>query len=194
MNCTGILLAAGRGRRYDTSGHKNKLLHRMDAHCPHQTMVECSAAHLLTTLPDVLAVLRPGTDEIAQKLMHLGCRISICQDADAGMAYSLRHALLETQHSDAWIIALGDMPYVSPATVSALHRALREGADIAVPVFQGKRGNPVGFSRTHLTELLQLSGDQGARRLLSTFPVTEIQVDDPGIHQDVDVASAANDI
>lgn len=194
MNCTGILLAAGRGRRYDASGHQNKLLHQMEEHSPHQTMVECSAAHLLATLPDVLAVLRPCTDEVAQKLVHLGCRVSICQDADAGMAYSLRHALLETQHSDAWIIALGDMPYVSPATVSALHRALENGADIAVPVFQGKRGNPVGFSRMHLTELLQLSGDQGARRLLSTFPVTEIQVDDPGIHQDVDVMPVATNM
>ena len=180
-------MAAGRGRRYDASGQANKLLHPMGGSSSHPTMIECSAAHLLTALSDVLAVLRPHTDDVAKKLLNLGCEISVCPDADEGMANSLRHGLLATQSSDAWIIGLGDMPYVSPMTVNALQHALVCGADIVVPVFQGQRGNPVGFSRKYLPELLQLSGDQGARQLLRIFSVTEVQVDDPGIHQDIDL-------
>jgi molybdenum cofactor cytidylyltransferase len=38
-----------------------------------------------------------------------------------------------------------------------------------------------------LPGLLALGGDEGARRLLKLHPVTEVEVDDPGIFQDVDL-------
>jgi molybdenum cofactor cytidylyltransferase len=50
----------------------------------------------------------------------------------------------------------------------------------------GRRGNPVGFGRVHLDTLLALGGDQGARRLLQSFPVTEVPVIDAGIFRDID--------
>jgi molybdenum cofactor cytidylyltransferase len=75
---------------------------------------------------------------------------------------------------------------VQATTIVQLVDAIRGGADIAVPVYQGRRGNPVAFSRIHLQRLLQLSGDQGARKLLREFPVCEIAVDDAGILYDVD--------
>lgn len=68
----------------------------------------------------------------------------------------------------------------------ALAAALERGVGIAVPTWQGHRGNPVAFSRKYLPELLVLNGDQGARRLLQAFPVAEIAVDDPGIRMDID--------
>jgi molybdenum cofactor cytidylyltransferase len=67
--------------------------------------------------------------------------------------------------------------------------ALERGADIAAPVYQGRRGNPVGFSRRHLTQLLGLDGDQGARNLLMRHPVTEVPVDDAGVIRDIDELS-----
>jgi molybdenum cofactor cytidylyltransferase len=51
---------------------------------------------------------------------------------------------------------------------------------------EGRRGNPVGFGRVHLAALLALRGDQGARRLLQTCPITEVPVADPGIFHDID--------
>ena len=66
---------------------------------------------------------------------------------------------------------------------------MRQGADIAVPIYQGRRGNPVGFSRKYLPQLLALHGDQGARSLLQIFPVVEVAVDDPAIHQDIDIVA-----
>jgi molybdenum cofactor cytidylyltransferase len=78
------------------------------------------------------------------------------------------------------------MPYLRPGTIRALLDALRNGADIAAPMHDGRRGNPVAFSRIHLPDLLQLSGDVGARRLLQHYPVQLVEVDDPGIHLDID--------
>jgi molybdenum cofactor cytidylyltransferase len=83
-------------------------------------------------------------------------------------------------------VALGDMPFVEVSTVRALAAALAAGAGIAAPVMDGRRGNPVGFGALHLDALLALSGEEGARRLLRTCPVTEVPVRDPGIFRDVD--------
>ena len=111
----------------------------------------------------------------------------MCPDAAAGMGASLAHAIRQTGTAQGWVIALANMPYVQPSTIRALASAVEErGGGIAAPVSNGRRGNPVGFGRSHLDELLQLRGDEGARRLLHRHPVTTIAVDDPGIFRDID--------
>lgn len=179
----GILLAAGRGSRFDPSGAKNKLMQLLPGG---DTVVEAAAKNLLAIVPNVLAVVRPGTPEIASALQALGCEVTECPSAGDGMAASLVHALSRVADAQGWILALGDMPHAQTATVAALVDAIGNGADIAIPVHQGHRGNPVAFGRMHLQRLLQLTGDQGARKLLQEFPVREIAVADPGIHYDVD--------
>jgi molybdenum cofactor cytidylyltransferase len=181
----GILLAAGRGRRFDPAGMRNKLLQPLAG----ATVVEASARKLLAAVPHVVAVVPPLDAGVAERLSALGCDVTVCPDADSGMAASLTHAI---RHSlvlrpQAWLVALGDMPYVDPATLRRLADALAAGAGIAAPVMDGRRGNPVGFGAVHLDALLGLSGDAGARRLLQAFPVTEVPVDDPGIFRDIDV-------
>jgi len=84
---------------------------------------------------------------------------------------------------------LGDMPRVAPSTIDALRAAIEAGAGIAAPVYDGRRGNPVAFGAAYLPRLLALQGDQGARALLSTEPVTQIVVTDPGILHDIDTPS-----
>jgi molybdenum cofactor cytidylyltransferase len=196
----GILLAAGKGQRFDASGVRNKLLQPLPSG---MAVAATSAQNLCSALPRSLAVLSARTpalsamsDELADKLtavlIEAGCEISVCapvaSDAPDGMARSLVHGLLHTPDDCAgWVIALADMPYVQPASILALVQALRDGAGIAVPVHQGRRGNPVGFSREYLPQLLALTGDQGARGLLKTYPVTEVLVDDSGIFRDIDV-------
>jgi molybdenum cofactor cytidylyltransferase len=182
----GILLAAGRGMRFDPSGAQNKLLQPIAGGA---TVVAAAAKNLLTVLPAVLAVVRPGADAVEAQLRAAGCAVTICPDADQGMGASLVHALSHHRDAAGWVIALADMPYVQPGTVDALIDALEHGADIAVPASLGRRGNPVAFSRVHLNNLLRLGGDQGARSLLTAFPVVQVKVDDAGIHRDIDTAA-----
>ena len=179
----GILLAAGRGRRFDPSGAQNKLLQALPGG---DLVVLASARHMLAVLPRVIAVVRPGGDTVASALRKLGCEVVVAQDADSGMASSLVHAIGSTKDASGWIIALGDMPHVASSTIAALLAKLADGADIAVPTFLQKRGNPVGFGRRHLPLLLALQGDQGARSILQQHLVTEVVVADRGILQDID--------
>ncbi|WP_211444904.1 nucleotidyltransferase family protein [Collimonas humicola] len=181
----GLLLAAGRGRRFDPTGIRSKLLQKLPT-ADGRTVLASAAARLAAALP-LCIVLRPDVPEqIAQIAEYPWVQ---CANADDGMAASLACGVQRTADAAGWIIALADMPYVETATIQALAAALRRGADIAAPVFEGRRGNPVGFSRLHLPRLLALRGDQGARSLLQSFPVVEVALDDPGIHQDIDTVA-----
>ncbi|GGZ02482.1 nucleotidyltransferase family protein [Pseudoduganella plicata] len=182
----GILLAAGRGRRFDPEGVRNKLLQPLGEGSP---VVAASARHMLAVLPRVVAVVRDDDDATAALLAQLGCEVARCADADAGMAASLVHALRQVAQADGWVVALGDMPRVLPSTIAALRQAVCEGAAIAAPVYQSKRGNPIAFGRLHLPELLALAGDRGARGIVNNNPVTDVAVDDAGILLDIDTPS-----
>jgi len=179
----GILLAAGRGRRFDSTGVHDKLLQRLASG---EIVVKQAAIAMCAVLPRVIAVVNPDAGESGTRLANLGCEAVVCRDADEGMGASLACAVSHAQDAAGWVIGLADMPYVQPGTFQAVLEALRMGADIVVPVYRGRRGNPAGFSRKYLPDLLLMGGDQGARRLLHSFPVTEVAVEDPGIHIDID--------
>ncbi len=182
----GILLAAGRGRRFDPSGTRKKLLQLLPG--SRDTVLSASARTLTAALPHVLAVVRPGDDDVAGVLRAAGCDVIVCADADSGMAASLAAALLAVPDGASMIVALGDMPWGAASTVQALAHALEQGALIAAPVYQGRRGNPVGLSAVLLPELLALRGDAGARGLIERHGFTAVPVDDAGILRDVDEA------
>lgn len=187
----GILLAAGRGSRFDPTGTRYKLLQSLPSG---EAVVVASARALLAAVPRVIAVVRPD-DAVTASLLHgLGCEVVACANADTGMAASLACGVQHARDAGGWLIALADMPYVQPATMAALANAVGQGGGagaetIAAPVHQGQRGNPVAFGRAHLQALLALAGDQGARSILKNNPVNELTVDDPGILQDIDTPS-----
>ncbi|MQR02209.1 NTP transferase domain-containing protein [Glaciimonas sp. GS1] len=179
----GILLSAGRGRRFDASGTQNKLLQIL----PDGVSVLAKSAAILSSALPVCVVAREVVPEFISECV--ACEIVQCIAADQGMAASLVCGLQHAATAAGWVIALADMPFVKETTVQSLITALQQGADIAVPTYNGRRGNPVGFSRHHLARLLQLQGDQGARSLLREFPVVEVRVNDIGILLDIDTVS-----
>ena len=67
-----------------------------------------------------------------------------------------------------------------------------KGALIAVPVIEGKRGNPVLWSRRFFPELMALEGDVGARHLIARYAeaVVEIPATSRAALVDVDTPDA----
>ena len=182
----GILLAAGSGVRFDPSGTADKLCQSLpEGH----SVAGAAAVNLLAAVGRVVAVVRAGAPVLAGELARLGCNVAVCDDAADGMASSLVHALSLTRDASGWVIALADMPRVQPATITALIDAVCAGAHIAAPSYHGLRGNPVAFGPAHLPHMLRLTGDEGARRLLQTYFVTEIMVEDPGVRLDIDTVA-----
>src|ERR1700750_1961457 len=70
----GLLLAAGRGERFDPHGRDNKLLAQLPAG---EIVVVAAARQMLAVLP-VLAVVSSLDGEVAQRLAALGCDVVAC--------------------------------------------------------------------------------------------------------------------
>jgi len=146
--------------------------------------------NLRAVIADVIAVVRPADSDAQQRLRRLltaeGAQLVVCLDADAGMGHSLACGVRARSNAAGWVIALGDMPAVSPSTISAVRDAIARGHETAAPVHLGRRGHPAGFRSTCRDELLALTGDAGARSVLAAHPPVLIDVDDPGCLLDID--------
>ncbi|MFM0052210.1 nucleotidyltransferase family protein [Caballeronia grimmiae] len=185
-NATGILLAAGLGTRFDPSGVQNKLLAPLPGGVP---VAVQSARRLLAVAAEVVAVVRPGAETLASVLDEAGCKVVVSADAGRGMGATLAAAVRATPDAGGWIVALGDMPWIEPATIEAVARALDAGAELVAPYYRGTRGHPVGFSSVHRDALASLDGDAGARGILARVTPLIVEVDDPNVLRDVDLPS-----
>ncbi|MDZ7652038.1 MAG: nucleotidyltransferase family protein [Burkholderiaceae bacterium] len=190
----GILLAAGRGTRFDPSGQTSKLLAAAPAG-PHAgaPLALAAARTLRGVLSEVVAVVRPPDTPAQQELHRLlrdaGCRLAINARAEEGMGGSIAAGVRASTDAAGWLVALADMPAVAPPTISAVRDALAAGAPSAAPMHQGRRGHPVGFAARLGPLLLALQGDAGARSVLVAHPPLPIPVDDPGCLLDLDSAA-----
>ena len=129
-----------------------------------------------------------GARELRAALQAEGCGILESADTARGLGASLAAGVRHSREADGWIVALGDMPFISPATFTAVAAALRKGAVIAAPVHHGSRGHPVGFAASLVADLEAIDGDEGARSVLLRHraDISLIEVDDGGITRDID--------
>lgn len=184
-----ILLASGASSRMKASIGKDKM---------QLTLPDDGRTLLQTTLDiysscpfaEILVIVRQhGTEEPSLKTQFI-----VNDNAERGMASSLALGVgSSAPAANGYLIALGDMPLVRPASVEALCNEflLRESTEvICVPTFRGQRGNPVLFGSAYKEELLRLSGDVGAKSLLRKYAerVCEVETDDEGILLDIDSA------
>jgi len=179
----GILLAAGRAERFGG----DKLLARVTS-TSELTLGEAACRQLAAALPDVIAVVRVDDDALAARLAAVGARVVRCANAHDGMGASLACGVQATRDASGWVIALADMPWVRPATIAAVAAAIASGAAVAAPFYRGERGHPVGFGAECGEALVGLTGDAGARSVLSAHrhDMVCIDVDDDGVLRDVD--------
>ena len=178
----GILLAAGASRRFGS----DKLLCRL----PDGVAIGAAAArNLVSAVGQVVAVVGPGDDRRAKLLSEAGAIVVTCPSASQGMGVSLAWGIKASAAAEGWLVALADMPFVRSATSLGIAQLLQAGAALAVPVYRGRRGHPVGFSRQFVKELTSLQGDSGACGILQAQKerITWLPVDDPGIGWDIDV-------
>ena len=189
MRIVGVLLAAGRGTRFGA----DKLLAslpRPSSDASTRTSVGVAAAlHLVSAIPDSVAVVRDDADALAQQLGRAGLRVVRCERADEGMGASLACGVAAARNADGWVIALADMPWIAPSTIGAIAAALANGADIVAPTYRSERGHPVGFARRHYAALAALRGDAGARAVVERERacLTLIDVADAGVVRDIDL-------
>ena len=188
-----VVLAAGSSTRM---GGSNKLLEHVDDVPMVATVVE---AALASSAEEVLVVTGEGRERVEECLAGLPVRLVWNPDHIKGLSTSLRAGVsaLPTG-ARAVVVCLGDMPLVSPGHIDALIRAFLTDPDgsIFVPTWQGQSGNPVLWTVGLLPEIGTLTGDVGAKVLMSRHPmkVREVPMDEPGILTDVDTLEALREL
>lgn len=181
---TGLLLAAGAGRRY--GGPKALVLDddgtawvRRRA----QTLADGGCARV---------VVVTGAMSRAVEAELEGVDVDTVRAAgwEEGMGASLRTGLAAASFDarmDAVLVALVDTPGLTSSVVSRLVARGSEGA-LAQAAYDGEPGHPVLIGRRHVRGVVDLAeGDRGARDYLRSHPVELVECGDVGSGEDVDV-------
>ncbi|MCK0209513.1 nucleotidyltransferase family protein [Starkeya koreensis] len=146
-------------------------------------------AALASTARPVVVVTGHEADGVRAALGGLDVVFAHNPDFAAGLSTSLRAGILALpEQVDRAVVMLGDMPAIEGALVDRLAGAIDTERLIAVPVAQGKRGNPVAWSRRLFPALTALAGDVGARAIIAANAglVAEVACEDEAIFLDVD--------
>lgn len=180
-----ILLAAGQSTRFGSQ----KLLYLL----PNSVPIGVQAArNLKAVFAKVVAVLSPETEALRELLEAEGLEVVVNDAAQQGMGTSLALGVASNAKAQGWVIALGDMPFISHNTLKAVGQGLEQGAAIIAPFYQGQRGHPVGLSGAFGAELMALQGDKGAGAIIQreSARLVRLEVEDAGVLWDIDTRSA----
>ena len=188
-NVAAIILAAGRSTRM---GGPNKLLAELGG----KTLVRIVTEQaLVSKAQGVIVVTGHQAEQVEKALQGLKVKFVRNPDFAEGLASSVKAGVAAVaDHADGAVICLGDMPLISAHLIDRLIEAFApdRGNLIAVPVSDGRRGNPVLWSRRFFNELMALDGDIGARHLIARHSeaVAEVAVEGHGAFLDIDTPQA----
>ncbi len=141
----------------------------------------------------VIAVAHPEDAKLHALLSNAGAELVIPLAPPPDMKCSVQIALehLAEFHAprdtDAWLLAPADLPGISPTVIDAL-LAAHEPAKPAIlrPTCHGQPGHPVLFPWPLSGEVARLAEHAGVNRLLKTNPVKDLELDAPGMLEDID--------
>ncbi|PZF76856.1 4-diphosphocytidyl-2C-methyl-D-erythritol kinase [Aestuariivirga litoralis] len=182
-----VVLAAGQSSRMGS----NKLLADVNG----QPVIRRTVAAMRQAADLTVVVTGRDAAEIGRALEGLPVSLVHNPHFADGMSTSLRAGIEALPpDTDVAVIALGDMPLVSPDAVRRLIAAYSpaEHRSIAVPVFKGERGNPVLWGRQHFEALMGMTGDRGARALFDQLAdeIVEVTMPDDAVLVDADTPEA----
>lgn len=182
-----VVLAAGLSRRM---GANKLLLDLGGAPVVRRTVETVLAAGL-----QVVVMLGNADDAISPVVGDLPVTLRRAERHAQGMGATLADAARDLPADwDGALVMLGDMPSVDPGTIRDLIAAFDpvRRRDIIYPLYEETRGHPVLWGRAHFPALAALSGDTGARGLLTAnrLRTLAVPVDDPGVLADIDTPEA----
>jgi molybdenum cofactor cytidylyltransferase len=184
-----VVLAAGRSSRMAPA---NKMLAPVDGAPMVARVVDTVSA---SQAGPVIVVVGNDAARVKAALARRDVRFVDNPNFADGLSTSVRAGLAALQADvDGALFVLGDMPRVTAAQIDRLIAAFNpvEGRAICIPTHRAKRGNPVLWGAKFFAELRALSGDTGARGLISQHidQVCEVEMDDDGVLIDVDTPDA----
>ena len=189
MTVAVAILAAGGGTRFSGSGSGPKPLADLRGR---PLVAWALAAAVESPLRPVVLVVGHEGHRVARQA-SAAVIVTHARGWRRGIAHSLRAALdlLEGwKQVDAVCIGLADQPLIGAGAYRRLGDAYDAGAVLAAATYEGVRANPVLIGRELWPQARELRGDEGARRLMRTHPVVDVECGDTGDPVDVDTPEA----
>ena len=138
---------------------------------------------LFTTHPDLTILENADYLQDMSTSMRLGIQTLL--------SFNYRKPL--TGEIDSALVLLGDQPLISARDIDMLIATYRTtGKRIIAPTYEGKRGNPILFDASLFPELLEVTGDEGGRRVLERHrdEIATVEMGNPLANIDVDTWEA----
>jgi molybdenum cofactor cytidylyltransferase len=185
-----VVMAAGRSRRM---APHNKLLVADKAGKP---MIARVVENVLSSnARPILVVTGHQAEQIEHALGGRPVRYIHAADYAEGLSASLKAGIAAVPPDcAAAIVCLGDMPLVTGRMIDRLISMYNPdaGRSIVLPTFRGKQGNPMLWDRRFFPEILQITGDSGARFLIGkhTDAVVEVEMADDAVLRDFDTTES----
>ena len=168
-----VVLAAGRSTRM---GGPNKLLAEIRGRPLVRIVVdEAVASHA----KPVIVVVGHERGEVEKALAGLPVQFVHNPDFAQGLGTSLKAGIAAVPaEADGAIVCLADMPQVDASLLNRLIAAFDpdRGALIVMPTAEGRRGNPVLWSRRFFPDLMAIEGDVGARHFIGRYSEAAVEV------------------
>ncbi len=184
-----VILAAGRSTRM---GPENKLLKIIEG----EPLVARTVRQVVASGVGQIVVVTGHEQQQVENALE-GFDVSFVHNPDYrdGLSASLKVGIGSLPRDvDGALVALGDMPHVGPQVIDKLIAAIdpAESRAICVPLYKGKRGNPVLWGAQFFAAIQELSGDIGAKHLLAEYAdlVCEVEVNDNAVLMDLDTPEA----
>jgi molybdenum cofactor cytidylyltransferase len=178
-----VILAAGMSSRMG----ETKQLIRLGENTVLEQVMEIVRS---SRVDEIVLVLGHQAETIKKRVGIKNLKVVINESYQQGMGTSLRTGLAAlSSGTNAALIVLADQPFVRAETLDRLiDQYEQSGAQIAIPIYKGFRGNPVLLGRSVFPEVMALTGDIGCRAIFGNHVggIVKVRVDDIGVLLDLD--------
>ena len=168
-----VVLAAGLSRRM---GRRKLLLHLAG-----KPLVRWAVEAVAPHVGDLVVVTGPTDTAIRDAVGGLAVRFVENPRPEDGQGTSVAAGIGALgREVGAAVVVLGDQPSIPPDVIPRLIETFqRTGRAVVAPMYRGTQGTPVLFAASVFDELVALTGDAGARRVVERDPdrVARVNVD-----------------
>ncbi|MDJ0635637.1 MAG: nucleotidyltransferase family protein [Xenococcaceae cyanobacterium MO_188.B29] len=179
-----IILAAGASRRM---GQPKQLLPYRG-----QTLLSyVTKCTLASSCSPVIVILGANVEKIEPEIVIFPVKIIKNTQGNEGISSSIRCGIAYIQEQlsnlDGVVFLTGDQPFISAAIIDQLIDAHNlTNKPIIASQYQKTLGIPALFSRSLFSELMELKGDRGAKKIINKYPDLVQKIDFPQGEIDLD--------